>query len=101
MPHLRYNQNQVSLLEFLSLAAFPIKYSFLLAESDVMVFSPLRGAAGDIYLRILKGRPRLYIHVSLILYVYLVLLRSYSTLFIWLGFHHLSFWGSFLGNITL
>jgi len=30
---------------------------FLLAGNDVMVFTPLLGAAGDLYLRFLKRQP--------------------------------------------
>ena len=69
---------------------------FSLAGNDVIVLYPLGGVAGDLYIRILKGGPRLYIHVLLTFCVYLEPFRSYSTLFIWLGFQHQGrFWGSF------
>jgi len=42
-----------------------------MAVIDVMTFTPLLAVAGDLYLRILKERSRLYIHVSLTC-VYLV-----------------------------
>jgi len=40
----------------------------------------------EVWLRILKGRPRLYIHVQLTLFVYLERFRRSSTFSIWLGF---------------
>jgi len=43
-----------------------------------------RGASGNFWLRILKGQPRIYIHVQLTLFVYLEWFRRYSTfLFGW------------------
>jgi len=45
-----------------------------------------RGASGNFWLRILKGRPRLYIHVHLTLFVYLERFRRYSTFIYFLGF---------------
>jgi len=38
---------------------------FVSRTRRLMAFSPLRGAAGDLYLRILNGRPCLHILVSL------------------------------------
>ena len=60
-----------------------------LAGNDVIVLSPFGGAVSDFPPRILKGRPWLYIHVALTFCFYLEPFRSYSTLFIWLGFQHL------------
>ena len=69
---------------------------FLLAGNDVIAISPLGGAEGDLYLRILKGRPQLSILVALTFFVYLEPFTSYSTLLIWLGFQHQGvIWGSF------
>jgi len=51
-------------------------------------------------LRILKGRSRLYIHVSLTFCIYRVLFTSYLTLFIWLGFQHLGLFGVVFMDIT-
>jgi len=52
--------------------------SLLLAGNDVMAFSPVGNAAYDLYMLILKGRPRFYIHVSLT--------------FIDIHWHSLTFW---------
>ena len=57
------------------------------AGNDVIVLSPLGGAASDFSLQILKGRPWLYCCVDFC--VYLEPFRRYSMLFIWLGFQHL------------
>ena len=35
------------------------------AENDVIVLSPQGGAAAELYVRILKGRPQLYIYIIL------------------------------------
>jgi len=50
------------------------------SRHDVVAFSTLGGTAGDLYLQILEGRSRLYIHVSFTFCVYLILLEVYSTL---------------------
>jgi len=56
----------------------------MFAENDVIAISSLGSASGNFWLRILKGRPILYIHVQLTLFVYLDRLRRYSTfLFDW------------------
>ena len=56
----------------------------LFAGNDVTAISSLGGASGNFWSRILKGRPRLYIHVQLTLFVYLERFRRYSTfLFGW------------------
>jgi len=57
----------------------------MFAGNDVIAISSLGGNSGNFWLRILKGRPRLYIHVQLTLFVYLERCRRYSTFFIWLG----------------
>jgi len=71
------------------------------AGHDVIVISPPGGASRYCTWRILKGRHRLYIHVQLILFVYLERFRRYSTCCIWLGFPYwgAKFWG-FLGKMT-
>jgi len=73
----------------------------MFAVNDVIVNSSLGGASGNFWLRILEGRPRLYIHVQLTLFVYLERFRRYSTFCFWLGF---SYWGTklcgFLGKMT-
>jgi len=57
---------------------------FMFAGNDVIVISSLGGASGNLWLRILTGRPRLYSHVQLTLFVYLERFRRYSTfLFGW------------------
>jgi hypothetical protein len=61
----------------------------------VIALSPLGGAVGDLYMQILKDQPRLHIRVALTFFVYLEPFRSYSTLFIWLGF---PYWGKLLGG---
>ena len=67
---------------------------FMFSGNDVTVILSLGGASGNFSLRIPKGRPRLYIHVQLTLFVYLERFRHYSTYFIWLGF---PYWGEILG----
>jgi len=57
----------------------------MFAENEVTAISSLRGASGNFWLRILKGRPRLYMHVQLTLFVYLEQFRRNSTFYIWLG----------------
>ena len=68
---------------------------FMFAGNDVTAISSLGGASGNFWLRILKGRPRLYIHVQLTLFVYLERFRRYSTFFVWLGF---PYWGRNCGG---
>mgnify|MGYP006339793257 CR=1 FL=1 len=68
---------------------------FMFAGNDVTAISSLGGASGNFWSRILKGRPRLYIHVQLTLFVYLERFRRYSTFFIWLGF---PYWGRNFGG---
>jgi len=58
----------------------------MFAGNNVIAISSLGGAPGIFWLRILKGLPRLYIHVQLTLFVYLERFRRYSTFFIWLDF---------------
>ena len=72
---------------------FRYKQVLTLAGNDVIVLSPLGGAASDFLIWILKGRPRLYIHVALTVCVYFELFRSYSTLFIWPGIKRLGLFG--------
>jgi len=67
----------------------------LQARYDVIVISPPGGASRYFTWRILKRRPRLYIHVQLTLFVYLERFRSYSTFLIWLGF---PYWGRNFGG---
>jgi len=62
----------------------------LRAGYDVVVIPPPGVASRYFTWRILKGRPRLYIHVQLTLFVYLERFRRYSTFCICLGFHY---WG--------
>jgi len=73
----------------------------MFAGNDVIAISSLGGASGKFWLRILKGRPRLYIDVQLTLFVYLERFRRYSTFYIWLWF---PYWrrnfGGFLGKMT-
>jgi len=66
----------------------------MFAGNDVIAISSRGGASGNFWLRILKGRPRLYIHVQLTLFVYLERVRRYSIFFIWLGF---PYWGRNFG----
>ena len=66
----------------------------MFSGNDVTVISSVGGASGNFWSRILKGRPRLYIHVQLTLFVYLEWFRRYSTFFIWLGF---PYWGRNFG----
>jgi len=68
---------------------------FKFAGNDVITISSLGGASGNFWLRILKGRPRLYIHVQATLFVYLERFRRYSTFFIWLEF---PYWGRNFGG---
>jgi len=49
---------------------------------EVMAFSQLQGAAGDLFVWILKGRARLYNHVLFSFCVYLVLFIEVIRLFI-------------------
>ena len=63
---------------------------FMFAGNDVMAISSLGSASGNFWWRSLKGRPRLYIHDQLELFVYLERFRRYSTFFIWLWF---PYWG--------
>jgi len=58
----------------------------LQAGYDVVVISPPEGASSYFTWRILKGQPRLYIHVQLTLFVYLERFKRYLTFLIWLGF---------------
>jgi len=58
----------------------------MFAGNDVMAISPLGGASGYLWLLILKGRPPLYNHVQLTLFVCLERFRHHSTFCIWLGF---------------
>jgi len=67
----------------------------LRAGYDDMVIFPPRSASHYFTWRILKGRPRIYIHVQLTLFVYLERFRRYSTFFIWLGF---PYWGRTCGG---
>jgi len=67
----------------------------MFARNDVIAISSLGGASGNFWLRILKGRPQLYVHVQLTLFVYLERFRRYSTFCIWLGF---PYWGRNLGG---
>jgi len=67
----------------------------MLSGNDVIAISSLGGASGNFWLRNLKGRPRLYIHVQLTLFVYLERFRRYSTFCIWLRF---PFWGRNFGG---
>jgi len=67
----------------------------MFAENDVIAISSLGGASGNFWLRILKGQPRLYIHVQLTLFVYLERFRRYWTFCIWLGF---PWWGRKFGG---
>jgi len=54
------------------------------AGNDVIAISSLGGASSIFWLRILKGRPQLHIHVQSTLFVYLDRFRRYSTfLFCW------------------
>jgi len=62
----------------------------MFAGNDVIAISSLGGASGNFWLRIPKGRPRLYNHVQLTFFVYLERFRRYSTVCIWLGF---PYWG--------
>jgi len=56
----------------------------MFAGNDVIAISSLGGDSGNFLLLILKGRPRLNIHVQLTLLVYLERFRRYSTyLFCW------------------
>jgi len=48
-------------------AVFSIKSSFLLAGNEIMEFSLLGDSASELYLRIVKWRPHLYLHASSIL----------------------------------
>jgi len=57
---------------------FPFNELFMLAGNDVKAISSLGSASGNFWLRILKVRPRLYIHVQLTLFVYLERFRRYS-----------------------
>jgi len=59
---------------------------FLQAGYDVIMISPPGGASSYFIWSILKGQPRLYIHVQLTVFVYLERFRRYSTFSIWLGF---------------
>jgi len=52
---------------------------FMFAGNDNTAISSLGGASCYFWLRILKGRPRLYIHIQLTLFVYLEQFRRYST----------------------
>jgi len=57
---------------------------FMFAGNGVIAISSLGDASGNLWLRILKGRPGLYIHVQLTLFVYLERFRRYSNfLFGW------------------
>ena len=60
-----------------------------LAANDVIVLSLLVSALSDISLQIWKGRRSLYTHVAFTFRIYLELFRSYSNLFIWLGFQRM------------
>ena len=68
---------------------------FLQTENDVMVISPLGGAARSFRWRILKGWPQVYIHALLTYFAYLQPLKSYSTFSFWLGFPYCwrNLWG--------
>jgi len=77
---------------------FPKRPPRLYISQSVMAFSPLRGgAAGDLYLQILKGRPQLY-NCFIKMFIYLVMLRSNTTVLIWLEFQYLRFFGIFCGK---
>jgi len=76
----------------LSCTIYDIIQSFLLARNDAMAFSSL-GALQMIYnFGFWKGDPD-FIFILIDIVCPLVLFRSYSTLFIWLGFQHLGFLG--------
>jgi len=70
---------------------------FTLAGNDVIAISSLGGASGNFWLQILKGWPRLYIHVHLTLFVYLERFGQYSTFLFGWDFHTggeiWGFWG--------
>jgi len=77
----RFRYNQVFLLS-----------GFIIRKwrHGVMAFSMLGDAAGNLYLRILKQRPRLYIHVSLTLqklFHFVHLVRAFLGSF--MGYHPL------------
>jgi len=67
----------------------------LQAGNDFIAISSLRGTSVNFWLRILKGRHILYIHVQLTFFVYLGRFRCYSTFCIWLGF---PCWGRTFGG---
>jgi len=75
--------------------------NFILAGNDVIAISLLRDASDNFLLRILKGRPQLYIHVQLTLFVHLERFRRYSTFFYLAGISQLGakLWGV-LGKMT-
>jgi len=54
----------------------------MFAGNDVIAISSLGDASGNFWLRILKGRPRLFILVQLTRFVYLELFRRYIRLFL-------------------
>jgi len=66
----------------------------MFAGKDIIAISSLGGASGNFGSRILKGRPRLYIHVQLTLLSILNGLDVILLFFIWLGF---PYWGRNLG----
>jgi len=69
----------------------------MFAGNDVIAISSLGGASGNFWLRILKGRPRLYIFMfNWRFSSYLERFRRYSTFFIWLGF---PYWGRNCGGL--
>ena len=68
------------------------------ARNDVIVFSPLGGAVSEFSPRILRGWPWFYSHVAFTFCLYLEPFRSYSTLFLWLGFQHPRLFGFFSGG---
>jgi hypothetical protein len=76
-----FNCNYTSIMH-----SFRYKQVCLLTGNDVMALSPLGSATGDLCLRVLKGRPRFNINVSLTFCVYLVPFRSYSNFYFWLWF---------------
>jgi len=64
----------------------------MFAENDVIAISSLI-SSGNFWLRILKGGPRLYIHVQLTLFVYLEWFRRYSTFLAGISLLVATFWG--------
>ena len=53
-----FNNNRTSIMH-----SFRFNQVFTLTGNDVIVLSPQEGAAAELYVRMLKGRPRRYISV--------------------------------------